>query len=102
MFELLQYNVSETTTSEKKNGFLLIEIYRKLFNPQINGHQGLFLGGRFLICQGLCDAHVPGESNICRSNLCFLCFSSSFLRSTQKVAVTASTSNDKPKHRQSK
>jgi hypothetical protein len=28
------------TTSEKKIGFLLIEIFRKLFNTQNDGHQG--------------------------------------------------------------
>jgi hypothetical protein len=33
------------TTSEKKIGFLLIEIFRKLFNPQISDHQGSILGG---------------------------------------------------------
>jgi hypothetical protein len=33
------------TTSEKKNGFLLIEIFRKLVNPQNYGHQGSILGG---------------------------------------------------------
>ncbi len=26
------------TTYEKKNGFLLIEVFRKLFNPQNDGH----------------------------------------------------------------
>jgi hypothetical protein len=26
------------TTYEKKNGFLLIETYKKLFNPQNDGH----------------------------------------------------------------
>ena len=29
------------TTSKKKTGFLLIETFRKLFNPQNDGHQGL-------------------------------------------------------------
>jgi hypothetical protein len=33
------------TTYEKKNGFLLIEVFRKLFNPQNYGHQGTILGG---------------------------------------------------------
>jgi len=27
------------TTSKKKTGFLLIEVFRKLINPQIEGHQ---------------------------------------------------------------
>jgi len=36
------------TTSEKKNGFLLIEVYRKFFNPHNYGHQDLFLCGLFL------------------------------------------------------
>ena len=30
--------VLNVTTSEKKIGFLLIEIYRKLLNPQNDGH----------------------------------------------------------------
>jgi len=33
------------TTSEKKIGFLLIEVFSKLINPQIEGHQGSILGG---------------------------------------------------------
>jgi len=37
------------TTSEKKNGFLLIEVFSKLFNPQNYGHQGMILGGRFYL-----------------------------------------------------
>jgi hypothetical protein len=36
---------SQITTSETKNGFLLIEIFRKLFNTQNDGHQGSLLGG---------------------------------------------------------
>jgi hypothetical protein len=36
---------SKNTTSEKKFGFLLIEVFRKLFNPQSYGHQGSILGG---------------------------------------------------------
>jgi threonine/homoserine/homoserine lactone efflux protein len=35
----------KVTTSETKNGFLLVETFRKLFNPQNYGHQGSFLGG---------------------------------------------------------
>jgi hypothetical protein len=38
----------ETTTSEKKNGFLVIEVFRKLVNPKNYGHQGTILGGHFL------------------------------------------------------
>jgi hypothetical protein len=45
----------ESTTSETKNGFLLIEVFRKLFNPQNNGHQGSILGGHFLYCRGCRD-----------------------------------------------
>jgi hypothetical protein len=33
------------TTFKKKLGLLLIEVFSKLFNPQNNGHQELFLGG---------------------------------------------------------
>ncbi len=33
------------TTYEKKTGFLLIEVFRKLFNTQNYGHQGTILGG---------------------------------------------------------
>jgi hypothetical protein len=33
------------TTYEKKNDFLLIEVFRKLFNAQNDGLQGLILGG---------------------------------------------------------
>lgn len=33
------------TTSEKKNGYLLIEAFGKLFNTQTNGHLGSILGG---------------------------------------------------------
>jgi hypothetical protein len=33
------------TTYEKKNGFFLIETFRKLFNPKNYGHQGSILGG---------------------------------------------------------
>jgi hypothetical protein len=36
---------SQVTTSEKKNGFLLIATFKKLFNTQNQGHQGSFLGG---------------------------------------------------------
>jgi len=35
------------TTSEKKSGFLLIEIFSKLFNPHKYGHQVWILGGHF-------------------------------------------------------
>jgi len=35
----------KVTTYEKKNGFLLIEVFRKLFNTQNYGHQGSILGG---------------------------------------------------------
>ncbi len=31
-------SVLESTTYETENGFLLIETFRKLFNPQNNGH----------------------------------------------------------------
>jgi len=41
--------VLKITTSDKKKGFLLIEVFRKLFNTQNNGHQGSILGGSFLI-----------------------------------------------------
>jgi hypothetical protein len=41
------------TTFEKKNGFLLIEVFRKLINQQNYGHQGSILVGHFLIGQGL-------------------------------------------------
>ena len=44
--------VSGTTTSEKKNGFLLIEVSRKLINTKNYGHQGSILGGRFTGMQG--------------------------------------------------
>src|SRR5210317_2158641 len=37
------------TTSKKKLGFLLIAVFRKLINPQIEGHQGTILGGRFYL-----------------------------------------------------
>jgi hypothetical protein len=37
--------LSKVTTYEKKNGFLLIEVFRKLVNPKNYGHQGLILGG---------------------------------------------------------
>jgi len=33
------------TTSEKKTGLLLIEVFSKLFNPQNYGYQGSILGG---------------------------------------------------------
>jgi hypothetical protein len=33
------------TTYEKKTGFLLIAVFRKLFNAQNYGHQGSILGG---------------------------------------------------------
>ena len=36
------------TTSETETGFFLIEVFRKLFNPQNDGHQGLNLGGLLL------------------------------------------------------
>jgi len=36
------------TTSKKKIGFLLMEVFSKLFNTQNYGHQDLFLGGLFL------------------------------------------------------
>ncbi len=35
----------KVTTSKKKSGFLLIETFRKRFNPQNYGHQGSILGG---------------------------------------------------------
>ena len=35
----------QVTTYEKKNGFLLIEVFRRLFNSQKYGHQGSILGG---------------------------------------------------------
>jgi len=35
------------TTSEKKTGFLLIEVFSKIFIPQNHGHQGSILGGLF-------------------------------------------------------
>ena len=35
------------TTSETKIGFLLIEVFSKLFNTQNYGHQGSILGGFF-------------------------------------------------------
>ena len=35
----------EISTSETKTGLLLIEVFRKLINPQNNGHQGPILGG---------------------------------------------------------
>jgi hypothetical protein len=46
--EAMQVGFSFITTSEKKNGFLLIEVFSKLFNTQNYGHQGTILGGRFL------------------------------------------------------
>ncbi len=33
------------TNSKTKTGFLLIEVFRKLFNTQNYGHQGSILGG---------------------------------------------------------
>jgi hypothetical protein len=36
----------ESTTYERKTGFLLIELF-KLFNTQNYGHQGTILGGLF-------------------------------------------------------
>ena len=39
--------LSKNTTSEMKTGFLLIEVFRKLINPQNYGHQGSILGGHF-------------------------------------------------------
>jgi len=47
MEDKLKWGDLKITTSEKINGFLLIEVFRKLFNPQNNGHLkagGLFLG----------------------------------------------------------
>jgi hypothetical protein len=35
----------KVTTSEKKTGLLLIEVFEKQFNPQNYGHQGSILGG---------------------------------------------------------
>jgi hypothetical protein len=37
--------VLKFTTYEKKTGFLLIAVFRKLFNAQNDGRQGLILGG---------------------------------------------------------
>ena len=34
----LNVTFSQITTSERENGFLLIETFRKLFNPQNQGH----------------------------------------------------------------
>jgi hypothetical protein len=45
------------TTSEKKTGFLLIEVFRKLINPQNDGHLDLFLGGLFLYVR-LSSKHI--------------------------------------------
>ena len=39
--------VPEVTTCERENGFLLIEVFSKLFNTQNYGHQGSILGGLF-------------------------------------------------------
>jgi hypothetical protein len=43
-----QRSFLQITTSEKKNVFLLIETYRKLFNAKSYGHLGSILGGHFL------------------------------------------------------
>ncbi len=39
---------SKNTTCEKENGLLLTEVFKKLFNPQNDGHLDLSLGGHFL------------------------------------------------------
>jgi hypothetical protein len=52
--------VPETTTSEKKTGFLLIETFRKLFNPQIEGHLE-HLQVAFLICQDFREFHISAN-----------------------------------------
>ena len=36
----------QVTICERENGFLLTEVFRKLFNAQNYGHQGSVLGGR--------------------------------------------------------
>jgi hypothetical protein len=43
--------VLNVTTYEKKNGFLLIEIFKTLFNPQNYAHQSSILGGLFYLRQ---------------------------------------------------
>jgi hypothetical protein len=47
----LSQSVSLTTTSEKKTGFLLIEVFSKLINAKNYGYQGSSPGGRFLVSQ---------------------------------------------------
>jgi hypothetical protein len=41
-------SVSVARLLRRKTGFLLIEVFSKLFNTQNYGHQGTILGGRFL------------------------------------------------------
>ncbi len=46
-----------TTTCERKNDFLLIEVFRKLFNSQNYGHQGSILGGHLLFVRSVRISH---------------------------------------------
>jgi len=48
------FGFSKVTTSEKKTGFFLIEIFRKLFNTQIEGHLD-HLQVTYPICQEVQD-----------------------------------------------
>jgi hypothetical protein len=46
------FNLKESllvTIRERKNNFLLIEVFSKLFNTQNYGHKGTILGGRFYL-----------------------------------------------------
>jgi len=58
----------KVTTFEKKTGFLLIEVFSKLFNTQNYGHQGSILGGLLLFIRGsknfafLSISHPPNNA----------------------------------------
>ena len=45
--------VSQITTGEEKLGLLLIEVFRKLINPQIDGHLDHLQGAIFLFIRAL-------------------------------------------------
>ena len=52
------------TTYEKKTGFLLIETFEKLFNPNENGH--LETGGLFVVIT-VCDLRYSPSNDYSRT-----------------------------------
>ena len=76
---------SYITTCETKTGFLLIEIFRTIFNPHNYDH--LVTGGLYLICQYNTYVLFYFVNSFLRRNKCLSGFIRKFFKIMQSVEI---------------